>query len=162
MALACQQVAAQQLVMFDFNRAVGDVGSWVKGGTKEKWADASFFIPSTLHTPRPSFPPLLPLFALSHNYSWCLHCENTPDARFCPTFCCFPKVWGSIPSKNAGVVRHYKLPPAPLCVLKTKTRPNALYVKNLRRYTIYKKLSSIQLFVFLCCFFTHKREQEDF
>lgn len=27
---------------------------------------------------------------------------------------------------------------------------------------MYKKISSIQLFVFLCCFFTQKREQEDF
>lgn len=27
---------------------------------------------------------------------------------------------------------------------------------------MYKKHSSIQLFVFLCCFITHKTEQEEF
>lgn len=36
MVLACQQVATQQLVTFDFDRAMGDVGSSAEGGTKKR------------------------------------------------------------------------------------------------------------------------------
>lgn len=146
-ALARQQVATQQLVTFGFDRAVGDVGGSVEGGTKKRKEQMlRFSFPLRRVLPAP---PLL-------LRSLCLHSliitAGVCAARTPPTpgsarlFCCFPKVWGSVLSKSAGAVRHYKLPPAPLCALENKTTESMerirVDIQCIRNTPLFSSLSS--------------------